>query len=54
MGRCIKCQLCFCALCSYAWHGIAPCAGKMSELLQKFRAANAEEKLAMELKFGKV
>lgn len=48
LGRCAQCAFAFCILCQRSWHGSGPC----SDFKAKWDAAGADERAALEARFG--
>lgn len=48
LGRCAQCAFAFCILCQRSWHGSGPC----SDFKAKWDAADADERAALEARFG--
>ncbi|CAF1124790.1 unnamed protein product [Adineta steineri] len=56
LGECATCSFVFCTLCGRTYHGVNPCqysAHQLQDIYKDYQNASAEERLALEQKYGK-
>eukprot|EP01137_Pigoraptor_chileana_P012307 Opistho-2@64559 len=52
MAVCGSCGHAFCNLCDHAWHGVSPCLGALTGVLELYAKAGREERARLEKRYG--